>query len=48
MTTPNTYASDVEAVDALRDAYKALRAEIGKEIIGQDQVVKDLLIGGQS
>lgn len=44
MTTPNTYASDVEAVDALRDAYKALRAEIGKVIIGQDQVVKDSLI----
>ena len=44
MTTPNTYASDVEAVDALRDTYKALRAEIGKVIIGQDQVVKDSLI----
>jgi MoxR-like ATPase len=38
------YSSDVEAVDALRDSYKALRAEIGKVIIGQDQVVKDSLI----
>jgi MoxR-like ATPase len=40
----NTFSSDVEAVDALRDAYKELRSEIGKVIIGQDQVVKDSLI----
>jgi len=39
-----TFSSDVEAVDALRDAYKELRSEIGKVIIGQDQVVKDSLI----
>ena len=39
-----TYSTDVEAVDALRDVYKSLRAEIGKVIIGQDDVVKDLLI----
>ncbi len=38
------FASDVEAVDALREKYTALRAEIGKVIIGQDQVVKDSLI----
>ena len=40
----NTFSSDVEAVDALREAYKELRSEIGKVIIGQDQVVKDSLI----
>ncbi|MBL7923582.1 MAG: AAA family ATPase, partial [Bacteroidia bacterium] len=38
------YSSDVAAVDGLRDAYHELRAEIGKVIIGQDQVVKDSLI----
>ncbi len=38
------YSSDVEAVDGLRDAYQQLRNEIGKVIIGQDQVVKDSLI----
>src|SRR5688572_29052500 len=39
-----THTSDVEAVDALREKYKALRSEIGKVIIGQDAVVKDALI----
>ena len=38
------YSSEVEAVDGLRDAYQQLRNEIGKVIIGQDQVVKDSLI----
>lgn len=36
--------SDVAAVDELVASYKALRAEIGKVIIGQDDVVKDVLI----
>lgn len=39
-----SYPSDVAAVDGMRDAYHRLRAEIGKVIIGQDQVVKDSLI----
>jgi MoxR-like ATPase len=39
-----TYNSDVEAVDALRNSYNALRSEIGKVIIGQDEVVRDVLI----
>ena len=39
-----TYSTDVEAVDALRDIYNQLRTEIGKVIIGQDEVVKDVLI----
>lgn len=38
------YKSDVEAVDAFVTKYKELNAEIGKIIIGQDEVVKDVLI----
>lgn len=38
------YPSDVEAADALNKAYKQLRAEIGKVIIGQNEVVKFVLI----
>jgi MoxR-like ATPase len=38
------YKSDVEAVDAFVVKYKALSSEIGKIIIGQDLVVKDVLI----
>ncbi len=38
------YKSDVEAVDALVVSYKELRKEIGKVIIGQDDIVKDVLI----
>ncbi len=38
------YKSDVEAVDALAQAYKDLSAEIGKVIIGQKEVVKTVII----
>ena len=38
------YSSDVEAVQDLVRSYTKLRAEIGKVIIGQDEVVKDVLI----
>lgn len=38
------YKSDVEGVDAFVVRYKELNAEIGKVIIGQDEVVKDVLI----
>ena len=38
------YKDDVEAVNALRDKYKILTAEIGKVIIGQHDVVEDVLI----
>src|SRR3954465_8520639 len=38
------YKSDVEAVNAFVAKYKELNAEIGKVIIGQDEVVKDVLI----
>src|SRR5882724_4386056 len=38
------YKNDVEAVDAFVQKYKALNAEIGKVIIGQHEVVRDVLI----
>lgn len=39
-----SYKSDVEAVDAFVDKYTELRAEIAKVIVGQDEVVKKVLI----
>ncbi len=38
------YKSDVEGVDALAQAYTDLRSEIGKVIIGQEDVVKAVII----
>jgi len=38
------YASDVEAVDAFAEKYKILKNEIAKVIIGQDDVVRDVII----
>lgn len=38
------YKSDVEAANAFVEKYKLLSAEINKVIIGQDEVVKDVLI----
>ncbi|MBG16133.1 MAG: AAA family ATPase [Crocinitomicaceae bacterium] len=38
------YKSDVEGLDAFVDRYKALQEEVSKVIIGQDQVVKQVLI----
>ena len=38
------YNSDVEAVDAFVQKYKLLQAEIGKVIVGQDDVIKEVLI----
>lgn len=38
------YASDVEAVDAFAKKYIELKQEIAKVIIGQDEVVRDLII----
>lgn len=40
----NTYKSDTEALDALKEKYTLLRNEIGKVIVGQDEVVKKLLL----
>ena len=36
---------DVAAIGHLRDLYKQLRAEIAKVIIGQEEVIEQLLIG---
>ncbi len=40
----NTFKSDVEGVDSLVKVYADLRSEIGKVIVGQDEVIKDVLI----
>ena len=39
-----TYTTDVEAVDALHLSYKKIREEIAQIIVGQDDVVKSVLI----
>ncbi len=39
-----TFKSDVEAMEAFQDAYRKLTAEIGKAIIGQDEVIKNVVI----
>jgi len=38
------FKNDQEAVDSLAGAYRNLKAEIGKVIIGQDEVVRSVLI----
>ena len=38
------FNSDVAAVDALAQAYKDLSAEIGKVIVGQEDVVRAVII----
>lgn len=38
------FSSDVEAVDSLAKAYQTLKKEIGKVIVGQDDVVKAVII----
>jgi MoxR-like ATPase len=38
------YQSDVEAVDAMASSFRELKAEIGKVIVGQDDVVKTVII----
>lgn len=39
-----SFKSDVEAVDALAKSYRDLRSEIGKVIVGQDDVVKTVML----
>jgi MoxR-like ATPase len=39
-----SYSSDVEAVDALHLSYNKIREEIAQVIVGQDEVVKSVLI----
>jgi len=38
------FESDVKAIDSLVDKYGALKNEIAKVIVGQDDVIKNLLI----
>lgn len=38
------YASDVEAVDSLKDSILNLKKEIGKIIVGQEEVIESVLI----
>ena len=38
------YKSDVEAMEALQNAYQNLTKEIGKAIVGQEEVIKNVLI----
>lgn len=38
------YNSDKEALDAFVEKYHALKAEVGKVIIGQDEVIRNVLI----
>jgi len=40
----NQYKSEVEAIDAFVGRYKELTNEIGKVIVGQDEVIKKVLI----
>ena len=44
MSTQQQYASDVQAIDGLASKYKELKSEIAKVIVGQDEVVKSVLI----
>jgi MoxR-like ATPase len=46
MTTsaPQPTADDLKALENLKDAYSAIRQELGKVIVGQDQVIEQLLI----
>ncbi|MCG8475580.1 MAG: MoxR family ATPase [Cytophagales bacterium] len=39
----STFKSDVEAADSLFEAYKSLSREIGKVVIGQEEVVQQVL-----
>jgi len=38
------YSSEVEAVDALAEAYQEIKKQIGQIIVGQDEVVENVLI----
>src|SRR3954465_15127756 len=38
------FENDIKAVDALHQAFNKIKAEISKVIIGQDEVVKSVLI----
>ncbi|MBL7876148.1 MAG: MoxR family ATPase [Cyclobacteriaceae bacterium] len=41
----NIFSNDVEAADALKQAFQKLKSEIAKVVVGQDDVVKLILTG---
>src|SRR6218665_2038679 len=38
------FKNEVEAVDALHQSFKSIKAEIGKVVVGQDDIIKSVLI----
>jgi MoxR-like ATPase len=38
------FDNDIKAVDALHQSYQSIKAEIGKVVIGQDEIIKSVLI----
>lgn len=38
------FDNDIKAVDALHQSYNSIKAEIGKIVIGQDEIIKSVLI----
>jgi MoxR-like ATPase len=42
--TPTTQAGDVEAVRALKQNFESMRREIAKVIVGQDDIIQQLLV----
>ncbi|RZK55260.1 MAG: AAA family ATPase, partial [Pedobacter sp.] len=38
------FKNEVEAVDALKQSFNNIKAEIGKVVIGQDEIIKSVLI----
>jgi MoxR-like ATPase len=38
------YSNDIEAVEAFIDKYKTIKIEVAKVIVGQDDVIRDILI----
>ncbi len=42
--SPGLPSDDVAAVDRLKDAYERIRAELSRVIVGQDEVIEQLLI----
>ena len=43
-SNPQLSADDAKALESLKDAYKTIRTELGKVIVGQQEVVEQLMI----
>ncbi len=44
MSTPETLAPDMASAERLQKAYKSIRDQLSRVIVGQDQVIEELLI----